>query len=148
METTNEVVAPAHYNPNQLVTYKVIEGDNVTYPTDKVTTIEYALENARYADKSLARLRLTVSELENKLVDWIDNDSSAAEIVSEICALFDFNPTREVEFEGTFRITGTVDVPLAEIATFDIQDVDIDIDVNSYSHNIAADVEVEYINTI
>jgi len=39
METNNETVVPEHYNPNQLVTYKVIENGSTTYPTVKVTDI-------------------------------------------------------------------------------------------------------------
>ena len=148
MEMINETVVPEHYNPHQLVTYKVIDGDNVSYPTKKVTDIEYALENARYGDKTLSKLRLKVSELEDKLPSWIENEDDAATIVSEICEIFGFNPTKEIEFEASVRITGTIDVPLAEIANFDIQDVDLNIDVSSWSHNIDTDTEVEYLNTV
>ena len=51
METTNETVVPAHYNPNQLVTYKVIDLDatdqTISYPTVKVTDIEWELEQSK-----------------------------------------------------------------------------------------------------
>lgn len=148
METNNETVVPEHYNANQLVTYKIINGDSVTFPTIKVNELEYTLERARTKDNQLAELRLQVSSLEEKLVEWIDNDSSAVDIVAEICEIFEFTPTREVEFEASVRITGTVDVPLAEIANFDIQDVDLNIDVSSWSHNIDVDTEMEYLNTV
>lgn len=148
METNNETVVPEHYNANQLVTYKIINGDSVTFPTIKVNELEYTLERARTKENQLAELRLQVSSLEEKLVEWIDNDSSAVDIVAEICEIFEFTPTREVEFEASVRITGTVDVPLAEIANFDIQDVDLNIDVSSWSHNIDVDTEMEYLNTV
>jgi len=148
METTNETVVPEHYNANQLVTYKIINGDSVTFPTIKVNELEYTLERARTKENQLAELRLQVSNLEEKLVDWIENEDDAATIVSEICEIFGLTPTREIEFEASVRITGTVDVPLAEIANFDIQDVDLNIDVSSWSHNIDVDTEMEYINTV
>ncbi len=148
METNNETVVPEHYNANQLVTYKIINGDSVTFPTIKVNELEYTLERARTKENQLAELRLQVSSLEEKLVEWIENEDDAATIVSEICEIFGFNPTKEIEFEASVRITGTVDVPLAEIANFDIQDVDLNIDVSSWSHNIDVDTEMEYLNTV
>ena len=148
METTNEIVVPEHYNANQLVTYKIINGDSVTFPTIKVNELEYTLERARTKENQLAELRLQVSSLEDKLSGWIEDEDDAATIVSEICEIFGLTPTREIEFEASVRITGTVDVPLAEIANFDIQDIDLNIDVSSWSHNIDTDTEVEYLNTV
>ncbi len=62
METNNEIVVPAHYNPNQLVTYKVIDLDatdqTISYPTVKVTEIEWDLEQARKKSKRLVTANL------------------------------------------------------------------------------------------
>lgn len=144
METTNEIVqAPEHYNPNQLVTYKVINDGNATYPTSKVVDLEWTLENARRTDGYLSALRLNVSSLEDKLAGWIEDEESAESIVSQICDIFGFNATKQIEFEGIARITGYINVPLSEIASFDINDVDLNIDIHSYSHDIEADAEIE-----
>jgi len=57
METTNEIVAPLHYNPNQLVTYKVIDSDaaeqTTSWPTVKVVDLEWELEQGRRKSKRL-----------------------------------------------------------------------------------------------
>ena len=68
METTDTQVqeAPIHYNPTQLVTYKVIDGSSVTYNTDKVSVIEYELDCVRrYRDK--------LNGLQSKINTIIDN---------------------------------------------------------------------------
>ena len=143
METNEIVQAPEHYNPNQLVTYKVISDGNVTYPTSKVVDLEWVLDNARRTDNSLSALRNSISNLEDKLAGWIEDEESAESIVSLICDIFGFNATKEVEFECIARITGHINVPLSEIASFDINDVDLSIDINSYSHDIEADAEIE-----
>jgi hypothetical protein len=148
METNEIVQAPEHYNPNQLVTYKVIDEGNITYPTSKVVDLEWQLDSARRTERTLSALRLSVSSLEDMLAEWIEEDTSAAEIVSQICQLFDFSPTKEVEFEATIGVRGTVSVPLAEIANFDVNDIDLNIEVNSFSHDIEADGEVEYISAL
>jgi len=153
METTNTVDAPVHYNPNQLVTYKVIDLDSpdqvAHYPTEKVTQIEWALEKARVAEKQLASLRLSVYNLEENLAEWIDNSTDAEQIVSEICDLFGFNPTKDIEFEGTISFSGIISVPLKDIADFDIDSVQFDVDINTYDADLSIqNVEVDNVTTL
>lgn len=149
METSNEVVrAPEHYNPNQLVTYKVIDGSGTTYPTSKVTDIEWKLDQARKDYHSYAAMRTNVSRLEDMLPEFLENESDAETIVKEICELFSFNPTKEIEIEGSIRFTGTVSVPLNEWAAFDVNDLDLDVTIESYTHPIEVDCETDEINIV
>jgi len=150
METTNETVVPAHYNPNQLVTYKVIDLDatdqTISYPTVKVTDIEWELEQKRYNTKNLAQYISNVNMLENRLAEYLDMDSE--EIVSDICSIFGFNPTKDIEFEATATITGTVSIPLADLKDFDIDNLDLYVNVDSYAYDVSADAEVDNITTL
>jgi hypothetical protein len=150
METTNETVVPAHYNPNQLVTYKVIDLDatdqTISYPTVKVTDIEWDLEQARKKSKRLSEYSDKVGQLENRLADYLDMDSE--DIVSDICSIFGFNPTKEIEFEATATITGTVEIPLSELKDFDIDNLNLYVSVDSYEYSINADAEVDNITTL
>ena len=150
METNNETVVPLHYNPNQLVTYKVIDLDatdqTISYPTVKVTDIEWDLEQSRRTTKNLTQYINNVSMLENRLPDYLEMDSE--EIVSDICSIFGFNPTKEIEFEATATITGRVLVPLSDLASFDIDDVDITVYADSHSHDVEVDVEIDHISRV
>lgn len=146
MENTNIQEAPAHYNPNQLVTYKVIDGDTTTYPTEKVTVVEYALDQGRYWRKQWDQISGKVARLENDLADYLDMD--AEDIVTAICEIFGFNPTREIEFEAMARITGTVQIPLSELKDFDIDNIDLFVNVDSYNYDVNADAEVEDLSRI
>jgi len=150
METTNETVVPAHYNPNQLVTYKVIDLDatdqTISYPTVKVTDIEWDLEQARRKSKRLSEYSDKVGQLENRLPEYLDMDSE--EIVSDICSIFGLNPTRDIEFEATATITGTVSIPLADLKDFDIDNLDLYVNVDSYAYDVSADAEVDSITTL
>jgi hypothetical protein len=146
--TTNETVVPEHYNPNQLVTYKVIDENGTSFPTNKVVDIEWALENSRYYQRVVDNNLKLHRQLEGELEGWLDNDTSAADIVAEICQIFGFLPEKEIQFEATATITGTVRVPYSELSTFDIDDVDINVYADSSSHDVDVDIEVDNISTI
>ena len=146
METTNEIVVPEHYNPNQLVTYKVIENGSATYPTVKVVDLEWDLYQSRSNTANLSQYISKVNQLENRLADYLEMDSE--EIVSDICSIFGFNPTKEIEFEATATITGTVTVALSDLADFDIDSLDLTVSVDSYSYDVMADAEVDHITTL
>ena len=151
METTNTVDAPVHYNPNQLVTYKVIDLDatdqTVQYPTIKVVDLEWELEQGRRKSKRLDEYSSKVTQVENRLADYLEMDSE--DIVSELCDIFGFNPTKEIEFEGTATFSGTISIPLSELADFDINSVDLNVEINSWSHDIDIDnVEVDDVRSL
>ena len=151
METTNETVAPLHYNPNQLVTYKVIDLDaadqTISWPTVKVVDLEWELEQGRRKSKRLNEYVEKVGHVESRLANYMEMDSE--DIVSELCNIFGFNPTKEIEFEATATITGTITVPLSDVADFDINDVDLNISVDAYSYEIDDyNVDVDHITTL
>jgi hypothetical protein len=129
------------------VTYKVIDSDSTDqtnwYPTVKVSDLEYELHQHRRERRELNRYTQHVGMLESRLPDYLDMDSE--EIVADICSIFGFNPTKEIQFEATATITGTISVPLDEVANFDVSDIDLNVyaELNSYDGDV--DVEIDNI---
>lgn len=149
METTTETVVPEHYNPNQLVSYKVIdESGSISYPLTKVTDLEYQLENLRYYKRVAENSQKLHRQLEGELEGWLENEASAEDIVSEICQIFGFFPEKEIQFEASATITGTVRVPFSELADFDIDSIDLNVYADSSSHDVDVEVEVDHISTV
>ena len=135
MENTETMVQTAvPYNPNQLVTYKVIDNGEATYPTRKVVDIEYDLDRGRYWRNQWNDISGKVARLENDLEQYFDMDAEA--IVTAVCDIFGFTPTKEIEFEGTVTFSGTISVPLADVADFDIDDVTFDVDITAYDRDV------------
>ena len=146
--TTNEIVVPEHYNPNQLVSYKVINNGETTYPLVKVVDLEWELENLRYYRRLAETQGNSIRSLDNALAGWLENDESAETIVMEICEMFGFDPIKEIEFEATATITGRVRVPLSEISDFDLDSMDLTVYAESHSHEVDVDVEVDHISAV
>jgi hypothetical protein len=144
------------YNPNLLVTYKYIpeltpshgvqlgEEPAATFMTDKVTDIEWQLHKSRsYADQLAAR-RLDISWLEEQIVEWYDPNYTKEEVLQAIIEHFGFNPTKQIEVQGTVSFSGTINIPLSEIEDFDLSNVTIDVDLNSYEYD--ADLNVDEVS--
>jgi len=148
METTETMVqTAAPYNPNQLVTYKVIDNGEATYPTRKVVDIEYDLDRGRYWRNQWNDISGKVARLENDLAEYLDMD--AEEIVTAICDIFGFTPTKEIEFEGTVTFSGTISVPLADVADFDIDLINFNVDIDSDSGDVQIyNAEVDSVTTL
>ncbi len=148
------------YNPNLLVTYKYIpeltpshgvqlgEEPAATFMTDKVTEIEWQLHKSReYAARSstlAAERRGDIEWLEEQIVEWYDPNYTKEEVLQALAERFALNPTKEFEVQGTVSFSGTINVPLSEIADFDLSNVTIDVELSSYEYD--ADLNVDEVS--
>ena len=134
------------YNPNLLVTYKAIAGtyaapEEPTYLTSKVTELEWDLHSARAKEDLLRSLQGTVSQLEDNIVEWYNPNYDKEDVLVALCELFGVNPVKEVEVQGTVTFSGTISVPMSQIADFDLSDVSIEAELNSYDYDAELTVD-------
>jgi hypothetical protein len=103
------------YNPNLLVTYKKIDGDEVSYPTEKVTDIEWSLDQSRRNYKNLTEKQNAWYSKESKLrslLAEVYENSDDQESLASIAEIFDIPLTKEVEYTAWVRVDVTVEVEL------------------------------------
>ena len=133
------------YNPNLLVTYKYIDrsapSDVDTFMTNKVTQIEWDLHQGRQDAITAAERRSDVSWLEDQITEWYDPNYSKEEVLQALINHFGINPVKQVEVQGTISFSGTISVPVSELEDFDLSNVTIDVDINSYEYD--ADLNVD-----
>ena len=137
------------YNPNLLVTYKAIPDtyaapEAPTFMTDKVTDLEWELHHGRFNANIAAERRGDIEWLEEQIVEWYDPNYTKEDVLQALLEHFQLNPTKEIEVQGTVSFSGTINVPLSEIADFDLSNVTIDVDLSSYEYD--ADLNVDEVS--
>jgi hypothetical protein len=116
METTetSAVTVPDTYNPNLLVTYKVIRGySDAEYATDKVTSIEWDLHNARQNSKHNAVLQGKIDAVKEIICEAYA-DSGDQDTLREIAEALSIELIKEVEFTASIEVTGTYSYNILE----------------------------------
>jgi hypothetical protein len=122
METTENVV-PDTYNPNLLVTYKVIRGySDAEYATDKVTSIEWDLHNARQAQKHNGVYQDKINTVKDIITEAYE-DSEDKDTLRAIAEALGIELVREVLFTATLEVSGTY--------TYNILENDYELDLDS-----------------
>jgi len=131
------------YNPDLLVTYKVIRGySDAEYTTDKVRNIEYELHNGRTNSKIASALQNNINTVKDIITEaYADSDDQ--ETLRAIAEALDIPLTKEVEWSATIEVSGTITIDLLE-DTVDVESEIYDnLSVESQNGNIeVGDVEV------
>jgi len=125
METTETTVTtvPDTYNPNLLVTYKVIRGySDAEYATDKVTSIEWDLHNARQAQKTNGVLNGKIDAVKEIICEAYA-DSQDQDTLREIAEALSIELIKEVEWTASIEVSGTY--------SYNILENDYDLDLES-----------------
>ena len=126
METAETTVTtvPDTYNPNLLVTYKVIKGySDAEYATDKVTSIEWDLHNARQAQKTNAVLQGKIDAVKEIICEAYA-DSQDQDTLREIAEALGIELIKEVQFTASIEVTGTYSYDvLSDYSEYDLESV-------------------------
>jgi hypothetical protein len=111
------------YNPDLLVTYKVIHGySDPEYTTSKVTSLEWDLHNGRQNQKRLGLLESNINAVKNIITESYA-DSQDQDILRDIAEALGIELIREVLFTATLEVSGTY--------TYNILEADEDFDLDS-----------------
>jgi hypothetical protein len=125
------------YNPDLLVTYKVIRGySDPEFTTDKVTSIEWDLHNARQAQKHNGVLQDKINTAKDIIAEAYA-DSQDQDTLRSIAEALGIELTRTVEWTATIEVSGTIELDLLE--DYDIED---EITDNLYVDSQSGRIEI------
>ena len=125
------------YNPDLLVTYKVIRGySDAEYATSKITSLEWDLHNGRQSQKQ-ANMYLSKIDSVKDIIIEAYADSDDQDTLRAIAEALDISLTREVEWSATIEVSGTLTIDLLE-------DVDVESEIydNLYVESQHGNIEV------
>ena len=102
------------YNPNLLVTYKVLHGySDPEYTTSKVTSLEWDLHNGRQSQKRVGLLESNINTVKDIILEAYA-DSEDQETLQAIAEALGIELTKDVEFTATIEVSGTITLNLLE----------------------------------
>ena len=148
MENTTPVqdIARDDYNPNQLVTYKVIDLDSPTniahFPTSKVVDIEWQLEEGRRLQNKVNKLQGTINSIIDMLSadNYYSDDHDKDSILNDLCETLGHNPKKTFNFSAQVTVTGSIDVELSSINDFDLADALSDtLSIDAWNGDVVID---------
>ena len=126
------------YNPDLLVTYKVIRGySDAEYTTDKVRNIEYELHNGRQNSKLALSFQNKIDSVKNIITEaYADSDDQ--DTLRSIAEALDIELTREIEWSATIEVSGTFTIDILE-------DVDVESEIydNLYVESQHGNIQVD-----
>ena len=128
------------YNPNQLVTYKIIHGySDPEYATAKVSSLEWDLHNGRQNGKIASALQSKISTAKSILIEAFA-DSDDQDTLKDIAEALGIELTKDISWEATIIVSGTMTVNLTDEFDFESELTDSlfvdahngDIQIDSY----------------
>ena len=121
-DATISTTVPDTYNPNLLVTYKVIRGySDAEYATDKVVNLEWELHNGRERQKQNGLLNSKIDSVKDIILEAYA-DSQDQDTLRAIAEALDIELTKTVQFTASVEVTGTIEVNLLDPYDYDIED--------------------------
>lgn len=132
---------PQSYDANVLVTYKDITDGVASYPTVKVNELEWKLDKIKRLETQLSISNNQIRNIIDNLSEdgWFNPNYEKEEVLNDLCEILDYEPKKEITFEGTIHFSGRVDVRLSELEDFDLDDMMSELTVDVYNGDVIID---------
>jgi hypothetical protein len=107
--------------------------------TAKIAELETQLkshQNCDYWKSENGRIQRQLIDLVNASYE---GDEDASFILESVCEIIDYNPVKTVQFEGVIHFSGAIDIPMNEVADFDLTSALEDVYVDINNGNIVID---------
>ena len=128
-----------NYNPDLLVTYKVIHGySDPEYTTSKVTSLEWDLHNGRQSQKTVSALQSKITTVKDIITEAYA-DSEDQDTLRAIAEALDIELTRSVDFTCTIEVSGTMEIDLLSDWGNDLED---EVTDNLYVESQSGRIEI------
>jgi hypothetical protein len=102
------------YNPDLLVTYKVLHGySDPEFTTSKVASLEWDLHNGRQSQKNVSLLQSKINTVKDIILEAYEM-SDDQETLQSIAEALGIELTRDIQFTATIEVSGTVTLNLLE----------------------------------
>ena len=125
------------YNPDLLVTYKVIKGySDPEFTTSKVASLEWDLHNGRQSQKTASMLQGKIDVVKDIITESYA-ESEDQETLRSIAEALGIELTRSVDWTATIEVSGTIEIDLLE--DYDIED---EISDNLYADSQSGRIEI------
>ena len=124
MEESRFAIAPDTYNASALVTYKKIEDNEVSFPTIKVSELEYQLHDKRRMTEKINSLQSKINRIIDNMTHdyWYNPNTETSTILEDLCEILDYTPKKEIQFTAVMHFSGRIDVDMADVEDFDLTD--------------------------
>ena len=145
--------APYSYDANALVTYKVINNGEVSYPTLKVNELEIHLDSYRRLQEQLAISNGQISKIIDNLDTngWYNPNVDKEDVLRDLCIILAYEPKQTITITGNMSFEVTYDIPMEDVEDFDaryfLQDA---LTLDSYNGDVCVesfdvqDADVDY----
>jgi len=119
MEQTK--TAPYSYDANALVTYKVINNGEVSYPTLKVNELEIHLDSYRRLQDQLRISNGQISKILDNLNanGWYNPNTDKEDILRDLCEILGHEPKQTVMITGSISFEVSYEIPMEDVEDFD-----------------------------
>ena len=112
------------YNPDLLVTYKVIKGySDPEFTTSKVASLEWDLHNGRQSQKTVGLLESNINAVKNIITETYA-DSQDQDTLRDIAEALGIELIKEVQFTASVEVSGTYSYDiLSDYSEYDLDSV-------------------------